>query len=168
MTLPQNVFDRRPEEVPARTPPRQQEQVGPLGRDGLLDRLPALPCDGHERTRAYVGGRELVERAPETARLGLHRGERVALGHLDRRDEDELLARGEGDREIDDGTVALRIDDRDEALHAVRPRMTGSTRSRRTRGQAWSRARTRIRITGVSSARSTASAICSPLASGGT
>ena len=166
--IAQDVLDRRSQEIPARPPPREQEQIGALGRDGLLDRLPALPRDGHERTRAYVGGRELVQRAPETARLGLHRGERVALGHLDRRDENELLARSEGDREIDDGAVALRIDDRDEALHAVRPRMTGSTRSRRTRGQACSRARTRIRITGVSSARSTASAICSPLASGGT
>jgi hypothetical protein len=166
--IAQDVFDRGPKKVPAGTSPRQQEQVGSFGGNGLLDGLPPLSRDGHQCSRTGGGRYELVQRAPQSPRLGLHRGERLALGHLDRRNEDELLSGGEGDGQVDDGAVALWIDDRDEAFHVAPPRMTGSTRSRRTRGQACSRARTRMRITGVSSARSTASAMISPLASGGT
>ena len=164
----EDLLDRRAEEVPTRTAVGEDEQIGPGLRQRLRDRRPTLTADDDVGSRGHTGRRELRERAAERTRLGLRRRERLSLGDLDRRYEQQVVARGEPGCELHERTLALDVRDDHGDLHGLFSTMTGKTRSRRTRGQACARARRRMPMTAVRIACSTASAMTSPFASGGT
>src|SRR5205823_15133542 len=168
--LSQDRFDRRPEDVPSGAAPANDEQVGPLGRAGLPDRIPGDASDDDEAAQVAPGELtcQCVERAAPSARFGLRRGERGVAGDLDRRRQHDLAVPGECRRRFKEPALALWITDRDDDLHAMPSSTSGTTGSARTRDHAIARTRERKRGPGPSSDRSIASAMTSPDASGGT
>src|SRR4051812_708165 len=99
------------------------------------------------RARSRALGHELRQLSPAPLRLRLRGCEGLAFRDLDDRDEEQVIPGRESCAEIDEGPLALRVVDDDDALHGAFSRMTGSTRSRSTAVQACARARERIRIT---------------------
>ena len=156
--LPQDRFDRRPEDLPAGAAPADDEQVGPLGRAGFPDRVPGDASDGDEAAQVASGKltRQCVERAAPSARFGLRRRECGVAGDLDRRRQHDLAVAGERRRRFEEPALALRIADRDDDLHAMPSSTSGTTRSARTRDHAIARTRERKRGPGPSSDRSIA------------
>src|SRR5437773_10976274 len=80
----QGRLDRRAEEVPTRTAPREHEQVRPLAPEELDDCVPSLPADGYARLRLRRIADDEIELAPALPRVGLGRRERLLLRHFDR------------------------------------------------------------------------------------
>ena len=113
----QDVLDRRAEKVPARTAPAEHEDVGSLAPHELDDRVPAASRHGHVRTRIRAFADQLTELAASALGLRLRRRERLALGDLDDRHEDQLAFRREARAEIDQRALALGIVDHDDAFH---------------------------------------------------
>src|SRR5439155_1352991 len=137
--------------------------------DALVER--ALSEQLIEGRRAAPGSPHVEERDAPAARAGpADRDLRGEIGITTAADRNEQASRAR-QRALHHGDVARRIaqdifDRRAEEIPARTP--PRQQKEVGPRGRPCSRARARIRITGVSSARSTASAICSPFASGGT
>src|SRR6266550_8946355 len=164
-------FDRGAEQIPTRPLPADEQEIGPLVRAGLANGVPSHAGDRDERTHLPAGteiSHQRVKGAATTTRLGLSRRERGVTGHLDDRGEDDLAPAGQRGRSLEERALALGLGDRDEDLHAIASSTSGTTRSSSTRGHESARTRERKRAAGCSSARSTASAIASPDASGRT
>src|SRR3989442_8490465 len=166
-------LDRGAEQIPPGPPPADEQKVGPLAGARIADGVPPDPGDCNERSDVASGEirRERVEGPPAAARLGLCGRERVLARHLDDRGENDLAAAGESGRGLDERALTLGLGDRDEHFHgrsiwARSPSTSGSTCSSSTRGHESARTRERKRAPGSSRARSTASAIASPEASG--